>query len=61
MPLLIKAGLFGAGICLPVALLELGVQTVLFGEDRIEEYSGSFRYLIRASSLAFGKDLPSFK
>ena len=32
-PLLIKAGLYGAGICLPVALFELGVQAVLFGED----------------------------
>lgn len=35
MPLLIKAGLYGAVICLPVALLELGVQTILFGEDRM--------------------------
>ena len=30
-PLLIKAGLYGAGICLPVALFEFGVQSVLFG------------------------------
>lgn len=34
-PLLIKAGLYGAGICLPVALLEFGLQTILFGEGRM--------------------------
>ena len=32
-PQLIRAGLYGAGICLPVALFELGVQAVLFEEN----------------------------
>ena len=34
-PLLIKAGLYGAGICIPVGLLEYGIQIMLFGESRM--------------------------
>ena len=34
-PLLIKAGLYGAAVCIPVAILEYGMQTMLFGESRM--------------------------
>lgn len=30
---LVKAVLWGVGICIPVAMLELGIQSLLFGED----------------------------
>lgn len=34
-PLLIKAGLYGAGICLPVAVMEMIVETALFGDSQM--------------------------
>lgn len=45
--LLIKAGLYGAGICLPVALLEFGIEAVLFGED------GTPSTLFDSTTMAF--------
>jgi RsiW-degrading membrane proteinase PrsW (M82 family) len=46
-PLLIKAELYGAGICLPVALFEFGVQAILFGEDSMPTT------LIDSTTMAF--------
>ena len=43
-PLLIKAGLYGAGICLPVALFEFGVQSILFGGVKTPSFGKTLRH-----------------
>lgn len=45
--LLIKAVLYGAGICIPVGLLELSIQTIMFGEDKMPST------LFGSTSMAF--------